>query len=224
MKIIKHVKLLSAAMLAAVTFVSVPDMSAATTNPATLFINAPQSRFPFLPKMKRMDMVDYYNSGVSRPSDNLLGGKSRVLELTPEQIKVELVEGGMSTTSLSVVPAGKNDTIIVVVSNVLTPAPDGMISFYTTDWKELKGKQPLFEQPTFDDWLVKGINSSVRNDIRNAVPFIMAQYSFDPTTGILTLTQTADQYLPRADYDLARDHLLKQLRYKWNGKKMEKLK
>lgn len=223
MKIINHVRLLSVALIAAVTFVSSPALSAASANPATLFINAPQSRFPFLPKMKRMDMVDYYNSGVGRGSDNLLGGKSRIIELTPEQIKVELVEGGMSTTSLSVVPAGKNDTIVVVVSNVLTPAPDGMISFYTTDWKELDSKQ-LFVQPGFDDWLVKGIDPTLRNDIRNAVPFIMAQYSFDPTTGILTLTQTADQYLPQADYDIAAGHLLKQLRYKWNGKKMEKLK
>lgn len=220
---LNHVILLSAALLAAVAFVTTPiAMSAAT--PASLFINAPQSRFPFLPKMKRMDMVDYYNSGVGRGSDNLLGGKSRVLELTPDQIKVELVEGGMSTTSLSIVPNGKNDSIIVVVSNVLTPAPDGMISFYTTDWKEIKGKQPLFDQPAFDDWLVKGIDRGVRDDVRNAVPFIMAQYSFDPNTGVLTLTQTAEEYLPEAEYNVARDHLLKQLRYKWNGKKMEKLK
>lgn len=220
---LNHVILLSAALLAAVAFVATPlPLSAAS--PASLFINAPQSRFPFLPKMKRMDMVDYYNSGVGRGSDNLLGGKSRVLELTPEQIKVELVEGGMSTTSLLIVPNGKNDSIIVVVSNVLTPAPDGMISFYTTGWKEIKGKQPLFDQPTFDDWLVKGVDRSVRDDVRNAVPFVMAQYSFDPATGVLTLTQTADQYLPEAEYNVARDYLLKQLRYKWNGKKMEKLK
>ena len=223
MKLITHIRLLSAALMAVVAFTSFSPAASAQQTPASLFINAPQSRFPFLPKMKRMDMVDYYNSGVGRGSDNLLGGKSRILELTPDQIKVELVEGGMSTTTLSIVPYAKNDSLVIAVSNVSTPAPDGMISFYTTDWKEVDTNR-LFEAPTFDDWLPKGIDRTLRDDIRNAVPFVMAQYSFDPSTQILILTQTAAQYLPKADYAIAKDHLVKELRYKWNGKKMEKIK
>ncbi|MDE5845244.1 MAG: DUF3256 family protein [Muribaculaceae bacterium] len=199
-----------------------PTTAMAQVSPAKIFIDAPQSRFPFLSKMKRMDMVDYFSGGISRASENLLGGKSRILEMTPDHIKVELVEGGVSTTSLIPVAYGK-DSLIVVVSNVATPAPDGMISFYTLDWKQIDGKK-IFVEPTFDEWLSAGIDKEIRKEVRDAVPFVMAEYSFDPQTKILTLKQTADQYLPKADYDKVKNLLVSELKYRWTGKKMVKIK
>ncbi|MDE7154888.1 MAG: DUF3256 family protein, partial [Muribaculaceae bacterium] len=112
---------------------------------------------------------------------------------------------------------------IVVVSNVATPAPDGMISFYTLDWKQIDGKK-IFVEPTFDEWLSAGIDKEIRKEVRDAVPFVMAEYSFDPQTKILTLKQTADQYLPKADYDKVKNHLVSELKYRWTGKKMVKIK
>lgn len=219
MRLKNHIRLFFVSVIAVISATTVM----AQVSPAKIFIDAPQSRFPFLSKMKRMDMVDYFNGGVSRASDNLLGGKSRVLKLTPDQIMVELVEGGVSTTSLTPVAYDNNDSLIIVVSNVATPAPDGMISFYRPDWKAVDTKR-FFVEPTFDDWLQKNVDRSLRNELRDLVPFVMAEYSFDPDTKILTLKQTADQYLPKADYDKAKNHLVDELKYRWNGKKMVRVK
>ncbi|MDE6642895.1 MAG: DUF3256 family protein [Muribaculaceae bacterium] len=212
------VKLIFASIIVVVS----TSTAIAQVSPAKLFIDAPQSRFPFLSKMKRMDMVDYFTGGINRASENLLGGKSRILELTPDYIKVELVEGGITTTSLIPVTYGK-DSLIVVVSNVATPAPDGMVSFYTIDWEQIDTKQ-FFVEPTFDEWLQKGVDKTLRNDLRDAIPFVMAEYSFDPQSKILTLKQTAEQYLPKADYDKVKNHMLSEIKYRWTGKKMVKIK
>ncbi len=188
---------------------------------AEAFINAPTSRFPLIQKMKRMDMVDYKNSGVDKPSDNLLGGKSKILSLTPEKIVVEVCEGGLSVTSISVDKSNRGDTVLIVTADVATPAPDGAVSFFTSDWKPLAGD--IFNAPVTADWIKPQFKKQIR-EIENLLPFVLASYSYDPLDHTLTLTPSVKQYLPESDYDKVKEMLSDKLVYRWNGKKMVQLK
>lgn len=188
---------------------------------AKAFISAPASRFPLVPAMKRMDMVDYYNSGMDRPSDNMLGGKSRILNLTAEHISVEDVGDGLSVTSISLDKMGR-DTVLIVTSNVATPAIDGKLYFYSTEWNELPSGN-YFTAPQLAEWVRKGSGIDM-TDIENSVPFVMADYSYSPDTHILTLKGTFSEYIPKEEYEKVKNCLLPEIRYKWNGKKMVKIK
>lgn len=184
------------------------------------FINAPAARFPLVTKMKRMDMVDYFNSGMDRESDNVLGGKTRILQLTPDKITVEEVGQNVSVTSISLDKMGR-DTVLIVTSNIATPATDGCVSFYSTDWKKLGAG--LFSEPSLRDWTVAKPDVD-QADMENMVPFVMADYSYDPSTRILTLRASFKEYLPEEDYNKVKSSLKSELRYKWNGRKMVKIK
>lgn len=200
--------------------VSFPSFARLTAEKA--FIDAPTSRFPLIPKMKRMDMVDYFNSSVDKSSENILGGESKILSNSPDKIVVEVVGGASDVTSVSLAKYG-SDTILIVTSNVATPAIDGMISFYTADWKPLKSKNELFKEPQFSDWVDSRTRPDM-SDLRNAIPFVMAEYEYNPETRILTLKSTYTDYLDNDNSGVAGEHLFKELRYKWNGKKMQRIK
>lgn len=182
---------------------------------AKAFVSAPTDCFPLIPKMKRLDMLDYFNSGMDRPSENLLGGKSRVLTLTPLKIVIEETEGGGVLSSVSL---GKvnNDTVYIVTTDVNLPARDGSLRVYDRDWKQLVTGR-WFAEPTLETWLVKKDRKTLP-DIENAVPFVPAAYDFDPETGILTLTSTVADMIPAEDYALVKDLLRPTLQYKLTNK------
>ena len=43
------------------------------------FADAPASVFPSIDRMTRLDMLDYFHSGVETATANTLGGKSRII-------------------------------------------------------------------------------------------------------------------------------------------------
>ena len=56
---------------------------------ADLFATEPGQVFPLLTRTKRLDMVDYYNSGQVVSVQNNLEGDSRLLELDSAYLKVQ---------------------------------------------------------------------------------------------------------------------------------------
>lgn len=178
---------------------------------AKAFVSAPVDCFPLIPRMKRLDMLDYFNSGMDRPSDNLLGGKSRVISLSPMKITIEETEGSKVLTSVCLKEYRK-DTVYIVTTDICTPARDGSLRVYNRDWKELIADR-WFTQPTLENWLVKVDRKSLP-DIENAVPFVPASYDFDPESGILTLTSTLADMIPAEDYAKVKDLLRPRLQYK----------
>ena len=126
----------------------------------------------------------------------------------------------VSDVELSLIESG-NDTIIMVISTLKTPADDSGVKFYTTRWKEIdKG---LFIVPLLDDW-IKPEGKGRKADLENAVPFMLARFSYAPETGTMTLTNNLGGFLPEEDTAWAGGLLRSKLVYKWNGKKMVKVK
>lgn len=208
-------------LLAAVMLVSLA-FPAAAVDPGRVFLSAPESMFPLIPQMKRMDMLDYYRAGVGKSSANRLGGESRIVSENDDTIVIEEVGAEGVVTSVSAVRgSAKSDTVLVVVTNYLTPAADGAVKVWSTSWEPLSGK--IFEEPLVRDWIVDK-PALGREDIENLLPFMPARYTFDPQTGILTLTPTADTFLGKHEFGKVKDSILPELKYRWTGKKFQKLK
>lgn len=201
----------------AVVAIAVPAMMARLTA-ADAFTGAPASMFPLLDRNTRLDMVDYFNSGMPTASQNAMDGKSRVTALTADDVKIAMTDA--SSYQIAILPAA-SDTIIAVIQTVATPAHDSHISFYNREWQQLK--DDCFTPPVMDDWLTP---AGKKNDgeVAAIVPFMLAEYVYDPASRTLTLTNNLKELLSADMYPLVADYLKPSLVYRWDGKKMSPVK
>lgn len=182
------------------------------------FADAPSSIFPLLDKNARLDMIDYFKSGSSTPSQNAFNGTSRITQLTPAQVSVSMTDA--TKYDIIVLNQGASQ-IIALIQTVATPAPDSHITFYSAAWSPLK--ESLFTPPTLQDWLTaKGSDNS--SQVSNLVPFMLASYSYDAATSVLTLTNNLKEFLSADIYSMIAADLRTSLTYKWNGKAMQPVK
>lgn len=181
---------------------------------AAAFVDAPQNVFPLLDRTTRLDMLDYYRSNMPTPSNNNLDGKSRITALTPQTIAIAMT--GSSDYQLAMLPSG-NDSIIAVITTVKTPAPDSRLDLYSRSWEQLTTDSG-FKKPGLREWLTDEGRKNMA-DVEAFVPFVLISYSYDPATGLLTLTNNTSQFLSPEINEMTADYLLPSLTYRWNGKK-----
>ena len=182
------------------------------------FADAPASVFPSIDRMTRLDMLDYFNSGSPKPSKNAFKGDTRVISVSDNQITVATSDA--SEVSLSLIPE-KSDTIIMVITTLKTPGEDSSVRFYSSTWKEIR--KGLFLVPQLDDWIRPEADKK-KQDLENLFPFMLARCSYEPDTGILTITNNVAGMLPEEATSWAGDALRDKLTYRWDGKKMVKMK
>lgn len=181
------------------------------------FIDAPARLFPSIKKITRMDMVDYFKSGSDRGSVNRFGGVTRLLELTPDNVVVEVAESNVVVKQLALDRSKNGDTVFIYVANLATPAMDGSVKVYDSSWNPVKGNPTV--APAVKDWIKKGVTKQQAAEVESLVPFAMARYSYDPATHLLTLTATFADYLPEDVMKKVGDSLYSTATYKWNGSK-----
>lgn len=200
----------------AVALVAIPSVVGAQITASSAFADAPQSVFPLLDRNTRLDMIDYFNNGMSTPSANLLNGKSRVTSITPMKLGVEMTDA--STYEIAVLPA-KSDTLVAVISTVATPTPDSRMTIYSRDFNEVPGS--AFVRPEVKDWLTpEGKKNSAEVDI--LVPFMLVSYSYDPDSRTLTLTNNTGKFLSADVYEIVKPYLMETLTYQWDGSKFSR--
>jgi hypothetical protein len=207
-----------ATVIAALTPGAIIPARADAPSAASAFTDAPIDMFP-IDKLTRLDMIDYYNNGSTKPSKNMFKGDCRITALSPEQITVEASNVADITISLL---QHKADTLFMVISTYKTPIADSAIHFYNKAWTE---QQNLFNAPELADWLTAEVKADKQRqkDVENACPFILATYSYSPADATLTITNNVDAMIPREDKQIVGSALRPTLTYKWNGKKMEKI-
>lgn len=181
---------------------------------ADLFVSAPSSVFPTIDPMTRMDMIDYFQAGSGKPSKNLVGGECRIIEESPQRLTLQT--SAVSEYTLALLPASSGKGDIVMLSRTLkTPVEDSSVTFYTTDWKEIKG---LFSVPTLEEWMLPE-GKKKRKDVENAVPFVLAKLEYFPDRQAVTFTNNLSEYIPEESLGLAQGALRKSLTYRWDGKR-----
>lgn len=201
-------------LAASLLMTAVSAMAQLTASEA--FTSAPQGVFPLLDQNTRLDMVDYFKSGMSTPSQNALQGKSQITDLTPTTLSVRMTDS--STAQIAVLDAGKNQ-VIALISTVATPGLDSNVKFFDSSWRPLNLSQ-YFAKPGWPEWLTDE-GKSHRSDVEMQVPFMLASYQYDPSTGSMTLTNNLSRFLDKGMYEMIASYLKPQLVYVWNGKKFE---
>ena len=166
-------------------------LTAGARTAADFFAQAPAAVLPLLAPNTRLDMIDYFNSNLQTPSVNTLGGRSRITELSPEAVTVELSRG--ATMQLAVIPAGR-DSIVAVIETVLTPAADSNIRLYpASDWSEMASPA----MPGVAQFADPAHRKEIRTAEMPAYLFVRAEYK--PDTGLFRFTDTTRAYYTSDD-------------------------
>ena len=110
----------------------------AQTSVESAFYSAPDNVISYAPETLRMDMVDYYKSGSTRLVQNAFLDGSRILELTEQSITIQETADSAAIAQIFVEPQAKNDSIIILIRNIATPAIDGRIAFYDCEWNVIQ--------------------------------------------------------------------------------------
>lgn len=189
------------------------------TDVAAAFASAPRTVFPLLDTNTRLDMVDYFRSGMSTPSQNALEGKSQITELEPNYLSVKMTDS--STAQLVLLNDGKQG-VAAIINTVATPGLDSSMRFYLYDKVNDKWGAPAtkayFTRPGWKEWMTPE-GKSHQDEVEAQVPFMLVSYKYDPSTRELVLTNNLSKFLDKDIYDSISSYLLPQLVYTWNGGK-----
>ncbi len=184
-----------------------------------VFRNAPSHVLPLLDNTARLDMLDYYNSGMKNATGNNLGGGSSITGFGAERMDLKITEA--SGMELALLPS-VNDTVIAVISTVMTPVADSKMSVFSGDWKQnITGK--VFRAPELDDWLTAS-GKKHKTDVMQIVPFMLVEYDYDPSTRLLTLTNNTRNFVGEEIYQIVEGYLSPKMVYRWTGKDFVKQK
>lgn len=178
-------------------------------NASTFFVEAPPSVIGIFDRNSRLDMLDYYRSGLATPTSNVLGGKSRVTGERPELVSVNVSDRTRIDLALLKV---KGDTIIALIETVMTPVPDSSIRFYRKDWSEIESPA----SPTTLDFVAKKDRKRLA-DSTMPVDFITAEYL--PERGIFRFTNHSAEYYVPTEIPQILEHADSTITMRFDGKK-----
>lgn len=192
-----------------------PEGASALTA-ADMFVSAPAEIFPTIDPMTRMDMIDYFRAGSEKASKNLIGGECRIIEDTADKLSFTTSDVSEYSIIMLEAPGRKPDRIIMLARTLKTPAEDSTIRFFDTGWNEIKG---IFKVPALDDWLLPE-GRKRRDDVENAVPFVLARLQYFPELRKVTFTNNLSDYLPEESLGIAETSIRKTLTFRWTGKSL----
>lgn len=186
------------------------------------FKNMPPEVFNLLPRNTRLDMVDYFEAGLSTPSRNVFGGDSRILSASPG--KVDVLMGQESVLTIALVPQGR-DTLVAVIETVKTPVSDSSLRLYrprTEEWTQISTPMP----GVADFLTTEGRKAGLRE--ADFPPMFFMSVEYEPETGVFTFKNRCQEHWTShsqgADSYRAMDYMLPELRMHWNGRKFVPLK
>ena len=160
------------------------------------FVAAPDDVMPLLPQSVRLDMLDYFAFGSTRPSTNAFGGEARMTALSDAVLAFDTDKD--VNVQIAVIPTAKSDTLLALVTTLRMPVADSDVQFFTTGW-EPAPKAP-FSMPTYAEWLsAEGLRHS--DDVHPELPFMPVSAEFDPEARMLMLSNQAPEYLDKSRRD-----------------------
>lgn len=201
-------------------FVLLAALSAsAQMTPRSVIMTAPENVQLTVDASTMLDMLDYYDSGVAKTMQNKAGEDAVITEMTPSTLTLQTGEGHSLT--LAILPCGKKE-IIMVIDRVDTPSTDAVVSFYDSRWNKLDARK-LLRMPTLADWTGK-VTAERRREIENALPFLMVNAVYDPSTKVLSFTPQLGDYIARENEAMVKEALKPQIDYVWSGKSFKPVK
>lgn len=178
------------------------------------FAMAPDHVLPLLPANTRLDMLDYYNSGIHRASADAAGARAIVTASAARSMRFET--GDTCRFELAVFPL-PNDTLVALIETIAYPVADSRIAWYDSEWRPVT---PPLRTPGLDVWLTRE-GKRHRAEVEEALPFISATAEADPEQGTITLRRTIDAYFLPQERPAALDYVKPEIVFRLKGKRFE---
>ena len=182
---------------------------------ADFFVSAPDEVLPLVPQSTRLDMLDYFSSGLSTTSPNATPGRARIMLNEPTKLQAELSRD--SNIQIALFPA-ERDTVVAVIETVLTPVADSSVSFYDTSWNLLALTMPSLKPIDF-------VPESLRKEASKAeLPdVVFGRIDFNPETGYLTVNNTTAGYYAEQDRPDGLALMSTSIQYALRGNRLRKV-
>lgn len=178
----------------------------------TLFMDAPDTVFPLLPRNARADCVDFADAGMEYPVTNLLGGNSVLKKLTDEYLFLQSTS--VSSVEMKKLPMG-DSFVICVVKSVSAEATDSRVCFYNSNWEKIDTSS-LFTAPSIEDFFF-----DEEEHILDLCDIYLVMLKLDAHSNTLVAEYTMPDYMNIDDARKVRA-LLKNITYRWNGERFVK--
>ena len=175
-----------------------------------VFLGMPDSIIPLLTENNRADCVDFVDAGMRAQVTNRLGGKSELLKLTGDYLRMKT--SSHSIFEMKLLPRTVGDTLLCVVRSVCAEACNSRVSFYTKEWKECKDVP--FEYPALKSFFNAGDSLGKVLDIAD---IYLVELRLSPTAGELEASYTMPAYMSKDD-SLFVTKYLRKITYRWDGK------
>ncbi|MDD2961568.1 MAG: DUF3256 family protein [Muribaculaceae bacterium] len=201
--------------------ITLGSLNARITN--TLFSTDSAKVFSLLSPDARFDIIEYYKADSIINMDNRLGGQSKLIKVADDFLAIKMTDVSTIEMWISDTTEMKSD-VVVVNKTLLTPVPDGSLSFFNNDWKELDSKKYI--QPiTIADFIRIPKDSKKKiNDIVDLIDLPFISFSISPDNGDIIASQNLEKYLSKEDYAKLKPFLIDSIKLKWTGKKYKKEK
>lgn len=206
--------------ITAALVICISTVAAATgTEPVRdAILRIPESMAPMLTEYGKLDMLDYFDSGMDTPTANIVDGQMRITVLSDSAATLSL--GNALRIDIYPLPAA-NDTLWMYIATYTMPVPDSRVIIVKANNDEVTSR--VFRAPDFSRWLTPE-GKKQRKLIESLVPYISTAYTYCPATGILTLKYSLPASTSSEVSERIAPLLVGNLRYQWTGKKFNLLK
>lgn len=192
--------------------VTAPD----TLTAREVFTRLPLGVLDLLNRSTRLDMLDYYDADSLWRAPNAMEGYSRLNEVRPDYLSVEVTE--VSNLTIRILNA-KKGVVVMTLYTVGTDEEgrDTEIQFFDSALNPLPTDK-FISIPRPEDFLdiPKGVN---RKEIEALIPFPTIEWAVAADAPILTGRMTLGNHLPIESADRLRPLLRPEITRVWDGTK-----
>ena len=193
-----------------------------TITAAKAFLLMPQQDLDLLTKSMRQDMLDYMEERDSiYKKANIYMGLSWIEAMNPDYMRVHLSD--VSSLQIKRLPIkGKLPVIMTVYTiNDGNGSADSTVKFFDNGMQELPTAKFL-KLPNPKDFFSIPKGAPIKlSEIEEIIPFHTMDFTINPTDGALTGVLTSADALSREEADKLKPYLVKQLRWTWDGHRMQ---
>ncbi len=213
MKTFRHLVLLMAAVLLGCGAASARDVG-------HFFASEGSKVFATLPAASRAEMLaaaraDSLHQG---KSTNQLGGESTLTLLDSTQLLVSTSD--KSSVSMRMLTAGR-DTVLAVITTVLTPLPDSRIEFYDTNWAKLPAKKVMGTQQVDIELFVRpSLGKKQRQQVLDGIDYAFVALEWKGQA--LVATHQLAKQLDAEQWKPLSSSLLSTVTWQVNGTRLKK--
>ncbi|MCH5215482.1 MAG: DUF3256 family protein [Muribaculaceae bacterium] len=174
------------------------------------FKEDPAGIFDLIPKLQRLDMLDYFDSNIDKEVENALNGKSKLLAATTEYVCVKISKG---VTIELWAPQPEQSSMIIANFTYSIPTSDGNIKVFSANGYPLNSN---WKPSTIEDFMLKiEKNSSLsKADVIALADIPIVYYTINRNENTITAHLNIKEYLSAEDYDQISSYFKNSITYK----------